>query len=357
MTLRRLALALGAALLAAVAWLLLAPVGFEPVLWQPEEDPMGTGPWQPNSKLSGVTRLSLDGATGPEDIEVLPDGTLLTGVADGRILRWRDGILDTVADTGGRPLGLVRSVQGGLWVADAERGLLHVAHDGSITVAATEADGLPFAFTDDVDIAPDGWVYFTDADHRWGHHQLKSAALEGGAYGRLLRYRPTDGQVETVMDGLHFANGVAVSGDGTYLLLTETLRSRVLKVFLTPERFGQHEVVIDNLPGYPDNITNAGRGVYWVALFGPRSDIKDAAASSALLRKVAARAPGTLLTRTRRRSMAVAISHVGRVLQFMDDPGGNYAPVTSVTEFGGTLYLGSLKEPDIGQATAPLRLR
>jgi sugar lactone lactonase YvrE len=35
--------------------------------------------------------------------------------------------------------------------------------DGAIEVLATEADGVPFGFTNDVDIAPDGTIYFTDA--------------------------------------------------------------------------------------------------------------------------------------------------------------------------------------------------
>ena len=39
---------------------------------------------------------------------VTADGSILTGVADGRVLRLRpDGrLIQTVADTGGRPLGI-----------------------------------------------------------------------------------------------------------------------------------------------------------------------------------------------------------------------------------------------------------
>ncbi len=353
--LRRLLLAVGALVTAAAAWLLLAPVDIDPETWTPDPNPWGTPPWVGNGELSRIQRLSLEGAVGPEDIEVLPDGSLLTGVDDGRLLHLRNGKLSTLAETGGRPLGITLGVDGAWWVADADKGLLRVTGKGQVEVMATEADGLPFGTTNDVDVTADGRVWFTDADHHWSLGQLKQALLEGRPNGRLMVYDPDSRQVQSVVDGLHFANGVAVGPDGSYLLVAETLRNRVLKVWLRPDRFGQTDVVVDNLPGYPDNITHAGRGVFWVALFGPRSPIKDAAASSLLLRKVAARAPGKLLTRTRRHPIAVAINHLGRVLQVVDDPRGSYAPLTSVVEREGKLYLGSIHEPDIGVATAPLR--
>ena len=342
-------------LLLAVAWLLLGPVPIAPVAWTPLPDPLGVDPYQGNGKLGRLTRVELQGATGPEDVHVEPDGTLVTGVLDGRLLRLRRGELSVLADTGGRPLGLEPDGQGGFWVADARRGLLRVSRGGEVTVAASAYEGRPFGFPDDVDVGPDGVVYFTDADWRWGTDDLKLAALEGAPNGALYRHDPKTGQTTRIKDGLHFANGVAVGPEGSYLLLTETLRLRVLKVWLTPDRLGETEIVVENLPGYPDNVTSAGAGVFWVALYGPRSALKDRAMSTPWLRKVAARIPGPGLTRTRRHGMAVAVTHLGRVLHFLDDPEGGFAPVTTVREHGGSLYLGSLGEGAIGRVTAPIR--
>lgn len=352
----RLALIASLVLLLGLVWLLAWPVPIAPLAWQPGPNPWGNAPWQSNGKLSAISRIELGGAVGPEDVEILPDDSVLVGVKDGGILRWRAGILDRIGDTGGRPLGLVRAQGGGLWIADGERGLLHMDGAGRVEVAATSEGGLAFGFPDDVDQAPDGTVYFTDADSRWGPEDLKYAMLEGRPNGRLLSYDPETRAVSRVLDGLHFCNGVAVGPSGAYLLLTETLRLRVLKVWLTPEKYGQTEVVLDNLPGYPDNVTHVGQGVFWVALYGPRSALKDRAMASPLLRTIAARIPGRGLTRTRRHTVAVAFSHLGRVLQVMDDPTGSFAPLTSVTEHGGALYLGSLEEGAIGKATAPLRV-
>ena len=35
--------------------------------------------------------------------------------------------------------------------------------DGEITVLSTEYEGVPFLLTDDLDIASDGMIYFSDA--------------------------------------------------------------------------------------------------------------------------------------------------------------------------------------------------
>lgn len=352
---KRALLALCLVLLAAVAWLSLAPVSISPVAWTPLPDPMGVPPFVGNGKLGRLSRLPLQGAEGPEDVHVDPDGTLTTGVRDGRILRLRNGEQTVLADTGGRPLGLEPDRQGGFYVADARKGLLRLSRGGQVTAVATGHDGQPFGFPDDVDVGPDGTVYLTDADRTRGIDELKSSLLEGAPNGVLYAVDPSSGQTTPLVQGLHFANGVAVGPEGRYLLVVETLRLRVLKVWLTPEKRGQTEIVLENLPGFPDNLTAAGGGVFWVALYGPRSALKDRAMATPWLREVAARIPGAGLTRTRRHGMAVAFNHLGKVLHFLDDPDGGFAPVTTVQEEGGSLYLGSLSEDAVGRVTAPIR--
>ncbi|MCB9781140.1 MAG: SMP-30/gluconolactonase/LRE family protein [Alphaproteobacteria bacterium] len=348
---------LGVVLLLVLAWLLAWPVDIDPQAWDPGPPTIGASPYDSNGRLARLSRLNIGDAHGPEDIEVDPDGTVITGVDDGRILELRRDQVKVLANTGGRPLGLDRDRKGRLWVADAVHGLLRVDKDGEVQVIVGEVDGERLRFTDDVAVAPDGKVYFTDADRVFGHARMKESLLDGGPHGRLLVWDPDTEQVSVLMDGLHFANGVAMGTGGRYLLLCETLRMRVHKVWLTGDRAGESEVVVDHLPGFPDNITSAGGGVFWVALASPRTALKDAGLRLPLLRKIGARLPTDILTRPRRHPQAVAISHLGRVLHYLDDPAGGYAPLTTVREAGGSLYLGSLEEPAVGRATAPLRLR
>ena len=133
------------------------------------------------------------------------------------------------ADTYGRPLGMEFDAAGNLIVADALRGLLSVAADGSVTTLATEADGIPIRYANDLDLAPDGRIYFTDSSTKFAPIDWPGtyeAALldifEHGGHGRLLVYDPRTRSASTVLDGINYANGVAVAHDGSFVLVVET---------------------------------------------------------------------------------------------------------------------------------------
>lgn len=65
----------------------------------------------------------------------------------------------------GRPLGLrFDKKTGDLYIADAYLGLMKVGPEGGLaTSLATEAEGVPLKFTNDLDIDDEGNVYFTDS--------------------------------------------------------------------------------------------------------------------------------------------------------------------------------------------------
>ena len=70
----------------------------------------------------------------------------------------------------GRPLGLeFHHETGDLYVADAYLGLLAISSDGTHTrIVATSADGVPFKFTNGLDIDQEsGIIYFTDSSTRF----------------------------------------------------------------------------------------------------------------------------------------------------------------------------------------------
>src|SRR5689334_1511769 len=108
----------------------------KPMVWTPPAAPArsraSTGPRPlPPPRRIGVPSV------GRADVLVGPDGEAYTGLEDGRILRITPDAdrIDTVADTGGRPLGLEWLGDGTLLVCDARRGLLRVAPDaGAVEV-------------------------------------------------------------------------------------------------------------------------------------------------------------------------------------------------------------------------------
>jgi hypothetical protein len=67
----------------------------------------------------------------------------------------------------GRPLGLKFDAHGNLYIADAYFGLLVMGPQGGVAhPVSTEADGVHFTFTNDLDMDENGTVYFTDSSSR-----------------------------------------------------------------------------------------------------------------------------------------------------------------------------------------------
>jgi sugar lactone lactonase YvrE len=340
------------ALAAFLAYLLLWPTGMEPVAWTPPPAPPLEGAYAYNEKLKGIQRLGEGVGRGPEAIAVNAIGQLYTGYADGRVVRYTpDGASYTeLANTGGRPLGIAFGPKGGYVVADAKKGLLHVGR--GVAELATAAEDLPFGFTDDVDNASlDPTLYFTDASSKFGYGRHMTDLLEHGPNGRLLQYNFVDKTTRVLMRGLHFANGVAVGPGDEYVLVNETGEYRVLRYWLKGPKAGTHDVFIDNLPGFPDNITFNNRDRFWLAIFAPRDAMLDKLLpGSTYLRTVISKLPAFLQPRPQRHAFVLGLDLDGKVVANLQYAGADaYAPITSVREHGPWLYFGSLTYPAIGR--------
>jgi len=348
-----LVLALGLA-----GYLTLWPVPIEPVAWMPTADAGYVGGFSPNQRLSSIEILSVAPDHGPEDVAVDAEGRIYAATEEGHIVRLSpEGTNPAVfADTGGRPLGIDFDARGHLVVADAYRGLLSVAPDGKVSVLATECDGAPIRFADDVDVAADGRIFFSDATTRFGakeHGGTHAASLldlvEHGHAGRLLVHDPRTGKTSTVATGFSFANGVAVSADQEFVVLSETGEYRVWRIFIAGDRAGQKEVLLGNLPGFPDNVSTGLDGRFWIALVSPRSPQLDAMAERPFVRKVVQRLPAFLRPNGKFYGHVIAIDATGKVVADLQDPAARQPVNTSVIETSTHLYVGSLISPGIGR--------
>lgn len=350
--LRRIVLGLVIVVVVLAAYLFFWPTGLDPEVWNPPPAPALSGVYAPNDRLAGVERLAEGVGPSPETIAIDAQGNIYGGLLDGRIVRVRpDGSgATTFVDTGGRPLGLDFDTRGNLIVADARKGLLAVAPDGKITVLATEHGGIKFGFTNDVDIGRDGTIYFSDASSKFDVAHYTLDLLEHRANGRLLSYDPTTRTTKLLLDGLYFANGVALSPDQSFVLVNETSMYRVRRLWLSGPRAGQNEVVIDNLPGFPDGLSSNGAGVYWLALAAPRNPDLDGMLPKPFVRKIVARLPERLAPQPKCHAFVLGFDGDGKIVQNLQDPAcKRFGFVTAVTEHGGYLYLGSLQESAIGR--------
>ena len=326
-----------------------------PRTWQPPTDAGMRGPFAANDILQDVEVLPVPGA-GAEDVAVGEDGSLYTGTREGYLLRVSpDGRhVERIAQTGGRPLGIEVHPDGSLVVCDAHRGLLRV-HPGSgtIEILVDSINSTPMKFTNNCDIAADGSIYFSDSSQYFGIEEFKGDLLAHTGSGRLIRYAP-DGAVEVLMEGLDFANGVALAPDDSYVLVAETGSYQVTRLELSGPHAGRRSVIIDNLPGIPDNMSTGDDGVFWMALPSVRNALLDRLLPRpGFLRKAVWALPDRLQPEANRITWVIGLDGEGRVLHNLQGPGTDYHYVTGVREHQGRLYLGSLVEPGIGVVSAP----
>ena len=331
-------------------YLLTWPVPIDPVSWDAPTDAGLVVPFEPNDRLQAVQLVELGEHAGPEDLVFGFDGLLYAPTEHGEIISFHaDGSdLRVFATPGGRPLGLDFS-GGFLYVANAYRGLQRIRADGRVIDVVNEFNGQPIAYADDVAVAADGKVYFTDASSKFGaeaHGGTYPASLldilEHGGHGRVFRYDPFANETTLIMADLNFANGIAVSEDQQYLLVNETGSYRVWRHWLAGDKAGTSEVLLDNLPGFPDNINNGLQGRFWIGLVAPRNDLVDRFSDSPLVRKMMQRLPAALRPQAVPSSHLIAIDGGGEVLMNLQDGAAGLPAITGAIESRGWIYISSL---------------
>jgi len=352
---RRLLRLLGALIFFGVFYLFFWPVSIDPVAWTPPEAPKLEGAYAVNARLAGAARFGTRIGIGPEDLAVDANGWVHTGFEDGRIVRIApDGKSSKlVVNTGGRPLGMRFDAEGNLIVADATKGLLKVTPGGAITVLATQAERTGFRFTNHLAIARNGTIYFSDSSTRWGAGQAIADIFEHIGTGRLMAYDPRTKTVRVLMKKLQYANGVALARDESFVLVVETALYRIRRYWLKGPKAGSADIFIDNLPGFPDNVSANGKGTFWLAMFTVRNPAADALAGKPFLRKVVWRLPQFLQPGPKPYAFVLGLDESGKVTHNLQDPQGRYSPVTSVVQVGDMLWLGSLSATSLARIKAP----
>jgi len=257
---------------------------------------------QGNEALRKATNLFRGAIQGSETVAVEEDGSLL--MLDKYNYVWHASA-DAAAPGGyrladrpinylgtGRPLGFKKDAQGNLIVCNSNQGLIKLQGSVVVLLSARVSDDSPIepgshiTYANDLDISKDGTIYFTDSHdipvlQNWGTARpwfdtftsYLFGLYSGSKTGRLLAYYPNNRTTHVLAKGLWYANGVAVSADGSFVAVAETNQFRILRYWLKGPMAGSVDTLIDRLPGFPDGVSRASDGGFWVAMPGRRTGL------------------------------------------------------------------------------------
>ncbi len=374
------AIVMGGMLLLAVAadikWLknrhkLLADIyvspGHNALAPAPSCAPDSGSPYALNDRLRDVEVIGKGEIESPEDVILDRDDNLYCGTRHGDVVRFfgpDHKRWEVYAHIGGQPLGLAFDRAGNLVVCDGGMGLYMVTPAREVRVVTDETnrsrwsiiDDSRLRLADDLDIAPDGRIFFSEATTRYEMHEWAVDGHESRPNGRIICYDPRSDTTRTVLPKLMFPNGICMTHDGQSFLFAETYACSVSRYWFAGPKAGTVEKVVPVLPGFPDNINRASDGNFWLALVGMRTPAHDLALRMPGFRKRMSReiAPDEWMAPNINTGCVVKFNLAGEILESLWDLGGeNHPMITSMREHRGYLYLGGISNNRIGKYRIP----
>lgn len=326
--------------------------GIHPTAWQPPIKPDVENTLELNNKLLNSKKIDLEGWYGPEDIIFDKLGNLYCGVhigaqnfSDGKILKISpNGLVKVFYDANSWVAGLHFDSKGNLIALSHKQGLISISPDKEVTVLADRDEkGRPFLIPNGLDIASDGNIYFSNTSHesayniKYGRKLIMELKPNGGLY----QYNPETKKVTTLIDGTYFGNGVVLSKNEDFLLMTETTKYRIIKYWLKGKEKGEKEIFMDNLPGFPNGISIREDGSFWLGFSTKRNDTLDKIHPKKGIKKIVYGLPEFMQPKQDKFGIVLNISEKGEILSSLLDSTGTVIPEAgSVKENKGNLYIG-----------------
>ena len=324
----------------------------QPVAWKPPVKPALEGDLVQNETLHNIEKIDLKGWYGAEDIITDEVGNLYFGVhrgkndfSDGKIMkRTVQGELEVFYDAKSWAAGLHFDNQNNLIALSHRQGLISINSQKKVTVLATKDEkNRPFLIPNGLDIASDGMIYFSNTSHESAYNIKygRKLILEMKPNGGLYKYNPVTGKIKTLIDGTYFGNGITLSQDESYILMTETTKYRILRYWLKGKKKGQTEVFMDNLPGFPNGISIRENGTFWLGFTTCRNDALDNIHPKVGMKKLVYGLPNFMQPKQDLFGLVLNISEEGTILKALYDTSGKFvSEAGAVKEYNGKLYLG-----------------
>lgn len=341
--------------------IILQSCALHPLSWTPPKKPQLIGATAENELLATTEWIDLNGWFGPEDIAVDKRGNLFCGAhisrtdfSDGRVLKIdTSGKVSVFCNTGDWVTGLHIDAYGNLIACVPNKGLVSIDSTGKLTILAdSDENGNKFLIPNDVDIASDGMIYFSNTSSKipFNRKNARKLILEVKPDGGLYRYNPKTKKVETLIDSSFFGNGVAVSQNDEFVLMVDLTKYRIVRYWLKGTKKGQTDIFMDNLPGLPNGVSRRKDGNFWLGFTTRRDDLLDKYQSNPRMKKIIYGIPLWLQPKQEAFGMIMLISNDGEIVKtYYDTSGKKVSEASSIEEHNGYLYLGGDLTGHIGK--------
>ena len=332
--------------------LLFSNCGIQPASWDPPEKPDFTGRLALNERLTNAKKIHLLGYYGAEEFVADGKGNIYCGAhlkkkdfSSGAILKIRpDDTVEEYLITKNWVTGMQFEKSGALIALMHNVGLVRINTDKSIDTLLTKTpNGELIKMGTGLKIASNGVIYFVNMDSKGktSARNFNKLILEMKPTGGIYAYDPKTRTTTALSNGNYFGNGLEISEKEDFILISETSRYRILKYWIKGEKKGKSEILVQNLPGFPNNISRSKDGNFWVGFTTKRNDQLDKIHSKKGLKKFVYGLPSFMQPKPEKFGMVLEISGKGEILQSLFDSKGKIVTEAgAVMELNEHLYLG-----------------
>lgn len=332
--------------------LFLSSCTIQPKAWNPPQKPNFKGNLALNERLSNSSAIHLLGYYGAEEFVLDDDGNIYCGVHKGEKEFSSGAILKITPDdkveefllTKNWVTGMQFDKNGSLIALMSDVGLIKIHPDKSIdTLLTNTPDGQPIRMGTGLKIASDGTIYFVNmsSTNKISWNYINKLILEMKPTGGVYSFHPESKVSTTLSEGNYFGNGLEISDKEDFILVSETSRYRILKYWIKGEKTGESEVFMDNLAGFPNNISKSESGNYWIGFTTKRNDQLDKIHPKVGMKKILYGLPTFIQPKPEKFGMVLEVSEEGKILQSLFDSKGKVVTEAgAILEYNGYLYLG-----------------
>ncbi len=220
----------------------------------------------------------------------------------------------------------------------------------------------PLAFCNDLDVSADGRrIYFTEpfayGTPSMGGGGTFREAISLGQNGQVWRYDMDTGITSVVAQNFTFPDGILVEtgedGRDKSLLVTETVKFRLLRLYLTGPKADQSETVLENLPGMPDGLDRDAQGRIWIGMLKQRSATIDKIHKTPWIKHILLRLPSGLMPVSKETSILALSPDAGTPVFYTGHDGSVVTDISVVIPGRDALYLATVGDESHGLYTVP----